>query len=269
MMKINKNSGFTLIEVIISTLIISIIMMIIVPTFTSIMEAKSVLDKGGAREMREAQALMSLMQNDLKSAFISERSGEKKFILMNTKDLDGKSMDELYFTSFSYHQMGDLGKFSDQCEIGYFIKEEDEKKTLYRREYKAIDADIATGGEPIKLTDSIDYFNVVAYATGFDTANEFGEDIEPPELNITPAGLLVKFGLKGADGKVRDFETALTLPMYPADNAEGDGAGSGDGDGSGADGSGADGSDAGDGDNGSGDGGAERDGHDADDTSAK
>ncbi len=218
----SKNNGFTLVEVLISVFIMSIIIMIVLPVFTSIMEAKSRMDSNGARQTRDAQALMGILQRDLKSAFLSKSAGEDKFIIRNIKDLDGVPVDGMFFSSYSHYMMG-KGASSDQCEVGYFIKSGDDgKKVLYRKESKIIDDDLIEGGEKVKLTDSIAYFDIVAYNDGFSTVGEFGEDIEEPTLTFMPRGVLVKFGLiagdNGADDVeskyVQKFEAAFELPDY-------------------------------------------------------
>jgi type II secretion system protein J len=213
-----NNSGFTLIEIIISTLIMSIIVMIILPVFMSIMEVKNQMELRGTRQIREAQALISLMQKDLRSAFLPKRESEDedndndKFIIINARDLEGRAYDAIYFSSFSHYMADGADKFSDQCEIGYFIKEEDDIKTLYRKESRIVDSDLIEGGEEIKLTDSITYFDIVAYSEGF-IEEEISQD-EDPIINTFPKGVLVRLGLKTKDGMVREYETAIDMPAY-------------------------------------------------------
>ncbi len=211
-----QTGGFTLIEVMITTMLITMVLLIVLPTFTSILEAKDRIDKGGARQMREAQALMSIMRRDLRSAFLSKSAGADKFIIVNAKDLDGKEIDEIYFTSFSRYSEFDSNLSSDQCEVGYFVKKDDDgRMTLYRRESGVIDEDLYEGGVTVKLTDSITHFNIIAYTGGFSTENDIEDDPEDAIINVFPSGLMVQFGLKLEDGRVKEFETAFVLPAYP------------------------------------------------------
>jgi prepilin-type N-terminal cleavage/methylation domain-containing protein len=208
-----KSNGFTLMEIIVSVFIMSIIVMIILPVFASIMEGKSIMEKGGIRQMREAQAFMNIMQNDLRSAFLSGQAGEDKFLMVNNRDFEGNALDEIYFTSFSNFITESKIKVSDQCEVGYYIKEKDEKKALYRKSSRIIDEDLIEGGEELKLIDSIEYFDVAAYEDGFPS-EEDGGGMETPTVSGFPSGVLIRLGLISDDGRVNKYETAVDMPVY-------------------------------------------------------
>jgi type II secretory pathway component PulJ len=232
--RFSENKAFTLMEVIVSVFVMSIIVITVLPVYTSIMSTKSGMEASGVREMREAQALMNLIREDLKSAFPSENAGEDKFIMVNNRDFEGKALDEMHFTSYSYPTLNISKAASDQSEVGYFVEDNGEKRTLVRRADTIIDSDITVGGEAIELTDSIDYFDVDPY-----TGGDF-EALEAATITSMPSGVLIRIGLKAEDGSVSDYVTAMDLPSYivtvkkeeepPADGTADDGAGENAGD---------------------------------------
>ncbi|MFC1855925.1 prepilin-type N-terminal cleavage/methylation domain-containing protein [Thermodesulfobacteriota bacterium] len=210
-----KKHGFTLIEVMISLFLMSIMTMIVLPVFMSIMGAKSGMEKNGIRQMREGQAFMGVMREDLRSLFLSNTISENKFYMANHKDFEGNSKDEIYFTSFSHYVFEGMSSGSDQCEVGYFIKEERDKLSLYRKEALFIDDDLIKGGEAIKLIDNIKYFDLVSYADGsFGDTDEFSTVSEEPTITDMPVGIMIRLGLINDDGKVNNFETAILMPDY-------------------------------------------------------
>jgi general secretion pathway protein J len=161
----NRSRGFTLLEVIVAVLVISMILTLVWQAFAKTVESKNYVEAGNEMYHQLRWAL-NKMAYDLSSAYVSRNKNTLSLFLgQSHQNGDGIPQDELNFTSFSHIRYSPTERSSDQCEVGYFILQnpETEQYTLFRREDYTVDEDLTEGGEINELVEGIVAFNIRFY----------------------------------------------------------------------------------------------------------
>ena len=152
--------GLTLLEVLVSLLILSIIMGAVYSTYTSNVEViQNTRLKGQVYQM--GRIALDRMTRDLESAIVAlETAHEKTQLGMIAMDheTDGKPADRLDFTTLAHLPLSDRKPRTDLCEVGYRLTEDPENEgryILYRRDDAIPDTDLGSGGYSHELARGV------------------------------------------------------------------------------------------------------------------
>jgi general secretion pathway protein J len=116
--------GFTLIEILIATAILSIILAALYSTFFLSFRAIEGMDESMTK-LQETRKAIDILRRELDSAYHDEHE-EKTFLKILDRDVYGKPAVQLVFTAFSTLRPG-LSK------ISYYIEEHEKKLTLLKK----------------------------------------------------------------------------------------------------------------------------------------
>lgn len=119
-----KNCGFTLIEILIASAILSIVLVAVYSTFFLTEKALNGLDESMVK-MQEMRRAIDIFRRELDSVFWSE-ADEKTLLKVQDRDLYGKQTTEITFTTFTPLKSG-------LSRISYFVEEKDNKLNLMKK----------------------------------------------------------------------------------------------------------------------------------------
>jgi len=159
--------GFTLIEVLISTLIMAMIAVLLAESLRSALNTPDQVLPVQQRYNAIHNA-MERMARELASAYLSMHYTETYEYSPHTmfKLTDSSTDDRLDFTAFAHQKLYANVNESDQCELSYFLEEDKEErglKNLMRREAVRIDEQPDKGGYVYVLLDGVKGLNFSVY----------------------------------------------------------------------------------------------------------
>ncbi len=200
-----SKEGFTLLEIMVALLILTIILMFVYGTFFATINARDIIEEK------------------------NESVQTARIILQGVRDAEeGYEMDKLHFTTLSHIPIPiapEDNNQSDLAEISYIWERDSEEETLYlfRREDFAVDTDLTEGGTYAMLGKGIQEFRL-RYYTVSDSGQSYQwvEEWDSTQNNTLPLAVEVRlvFKEKRKNGeKEREIEeksyTAL-IPLYLA-----------------------------------------------------
>jgi general secretion pathway protein J len=118
------NSGFTLIEVLIAVVILSIVLAAIYSTFFLSYRAVEGMDESMVK-LQESREAIDILRRELDAAFYSGIDGNT-FLKVQDRDIYGKQTAQLTFTAFSPLRPG-------LSRISYYIEDKDGKLNLFKK----------------------------------------------------------------------------------------------------------------------------------------
>jgi prepilin-type N-terminal cleavage/methylation domain-containing protein len=156
--------GFTLLEVLVSMVILVIIMAAVYSAYTTNVEAIQIARQNG--EVHQAgRIVLSRVTKDLQSALVevSVTSDKIKLGLVGQRrEIEGRRADRVDFSTVTHLPLTEKGPASDLCEIGYLVAEDSEGKglVLLRRDDPSVDEDITQGGTLQEMARNVIEFNL-------------------------------------------------------------------------------------------------------------
>jgi prepilin-type N-terminal cleavage/methylation domain-containing protein len=168
-------SGLTLLEVLVAIGILGIILTVVYGAYTT--NADTIQS---ARKMAEinqvARIVLDLISKDLQCAIVEvpDESGEVTLaMLAEDLEIDDRPADKIDFTSLNHLALGPQDLRTDLCEIGYYLKEDEEQEMLilYRRDDPTVDDRLTEGGSSFELAQRVGGLN-------FIFLNPFGEEFD-------------------------------------------------------------------------------------------
>lgn len=214
-----NQSGFTLIEILISVALISLIMLMIWQTTSQTLSAKRRMEKRDA-VFHSARVSMDKIVQDFSQAFLLKGDSHlgKKQGSPVLKTVFKGDADQASLASLSHLRLFSGSKESESAEVGYKLEQDPEKNdffVLMRRESKEIDNNPEEGGVWIPLAKGVKKLSFEYYdGTKFDWKNSWNsESIEKEQLPRAVRIQLV-FEDPGKPEKELPFTTVALVEMY-------------------------------------------------------
>lgn len=157
--------GFTLVELLVAIVILSLISLLIYSAFASMKRTREGIERVDDR-YREGRLAMARMVRELQSAYISLHAPINTALLVQKTAFIGTTgtpADRLDFNSFSNRRLDKNSHVSDQCELSYFGSQNPELSgvtDLARRISTKLDIDPKKGGRVEVLATDIDLFDL-------------------------------------------------------------------------------------------------------------
>jgi len=163
--RIQGERGFTLVELLVAIVVLSLISMLIYSAFASMKRSREGIERVDDR-YREGRLAMTRMVRELQSAFISLHAPINSSLLVQKTSFvatTGTPADRLDFNSFSNRRMDKNSHISDQCELSYFGSQNPELSgvtDLARRISTQLDLEPKKGGRVEVLATDIDLLDL-------------------------------------------------------------------------------------------------------------
>src|SRR6187402_1370421 len=117
-----RSRGFTLVELLVAIVVLSLISMLIYSAFASMKRSREGIERVDDR-YREGRLAMTRMVRELQSAYISLHAPINNSLMIQKTAFiatTGTPADRLDFASFSNRRMDKNSHVTDQCELSYF-----------------------------------------------------------------------------------------------------------------------------------------------------
>ena len=199
-----KQAGFTLVEVLVTLLIMSLLLVAITQVLAGARRTRDLVHNVQESYLA-GPAIMDLIANDLSGIVIANR---QKLDYLRVEDnakfgLDADRLDFVTSTNsvlITQNSSGTSYLRSDFCEVGYVLKSnrdfEGEFLEIWRRESFGVDDEPFEGGRFTFLHDRVRRFDIQVF-------NENGVDAEPIEA----------WGIATADEEFRGLPTRLEIEL--------------------------------------------------------
>lgn len=228
-----KSRGFTLIEVLVTMVVVSMVLTLIYQAFSKTIESKDYVEAGN--EMyHELRWSLNKIALDLSSAYVSKgKNGGSLFLGESKLNAEGIPQDSINFTSFSHIRYSAAERSSDQCEISYFVVQDPttEQFVLFRREDYTLDDDLESGGEILDLVNgiiafNIRYYNGEAWVDDWDSRNYLDMEEQFVEINVeqseemvdqVPPAVEIALSMADERGQEVYMTTKVKLPLSSID----------------------------------------------------
>ncbi|HYP78207.1 MAG TPA: prepilin-type N-terminal cleavage/methylation domain-containing protein [Polyangiaceae bacterium] len=157
--------GFTLVELLVAIVVLSLISVLIYNAFASMKRSREGIERVDDR-YREGRLAMTRMVRELQSAYISLHAPINSSLLIQKTAFIGTTgtpADRLDFNSFSNRRMDKNSHVSDQCELSYFGSSNPDVSgvtDLARRISTTLDLEPKKGGRVEVLATDIDLFDL-------------------------------------------------------------------------------------------------------------
>jgi len=163
--QIRNARGFTLVELLVAIVVLSMISLLIYNAFASMKRSREGIERVDDR-YREGRLAMTRMVRELQSAYISLHAPINSSLLVQKTAFVGTTgtpADRIDFNSFSNRRMDKNSHVSDQCELSYFGSSNPDVSgvtDLARRISTSLDLDPKKGGRVDVLATDIDLFDL-------------------------------------------------------------------------------------------------------------
>ncbi len=196
--------GFTLVELLLSVLILAIIMTVVCGVVVSTIQAQNRIEEvAGGSEI--GSAILSQMRRDLEGAFLP-KTDEEYFLGVDAKG-GGGERDRIDFVTsclaYGAEREGDDSVFHSVNEVGYQVGENRDEAgvgVLYRREDYFLDREPLRGGRLMELYDRVVHFNL-QYWNGEEWVKDWSNKRDGGKL---PRAIRIELRLLVNEGGDRD-----------------------------------------------------------------
>ena len=199
--KSSKSNGFTLIEVLIATTILSIILTMAYSILITTLNSRNFIEKRAHTE-RVGSRLLNFISKDIQGAYMYQVEDDRYFFARK----QGKNTRIDFISNTDSILLAPGGNHSDLCEIGYFLKKNrDDTFHIIRREDFFIDDDPFSGGTGIKLYDEVTSFELRFYDEG-----QISSAWNSKEKKQLPQAVEITLGIK-QEQEVRLFRRTVPI----------------------------------------------------------
>jgi len=218
---IRRTSGFTLIEVMVAMVIISMVSALIYGGFTQTAQNKKRVEAELDRN-HEIRMGLERMVRELSSAFVSAHLNANPALQVVKTCFVGKESGKgtrIDFTAFAHQRLYRDAHESDQAELSYYVGDDPHDRShpaLIRREQRRIDDDPQQGGQAQVMVSNVvkldmSYLDPMSlqWLKGWDTMQAA---MQPNRL---PAQVEIKLTVPAIRGRGRDetYGTRVAIPM--------------------------------------------------------
>ena len=204
--------GFTLLEVLVSMVILVIIMAAVYSAYTTNVEAIQIARQNGEVHQM-ARIVLDRMTKDLQSALTQVSVSSEKIklgLVGEDREIDGMRADHIDFTTVTHLPLTEKGPASDLCEIGYLIEEDPEAKVLVllRRDDPSVDEDFTKGGSLQEMARNVVEFNLTYQDSQGEESDQWNT-LEGRPASGLPVLIKVRLVLKDELNREHVFSTAI------------------------------------------------------------
>ncbi|MFH1652660.1 MAG: type II secretion system protein GspJ [Pseudomonadota bacterium] len=212
--------GMTLIEVMVSIAVIALVMLVLASSSYQLMNTKERVGKYN-RALQQMRSVLIKLDSDISSAFlIKDKATESKEMPTVTYFIgkDNGKTDEIRFTSFSHLRLFQGSKSSDQCQISYFIKPNEEDPGFYdlvRVEQPWLDSTSEVEGREYVVSQRIKTFDLEYYDPRKEEWVKEWNSESVDWKNILPHAVRVSISMVDPNDEEREInlKTAYLLPL--------------------------------------------------------
>jgi prepilin-type N-terminal cleavage/methylation domain-containing protein len=204
--------GFTLLEVLVSMVILVIIMAALYSAYTTNVEAIQIARQNGEVH-QSARIVLDRMTKDLQSALMQLSVPSEKIklgLVGEDREIDGKRADRIDFTTVTHLPLTEKGPASDLCEIGYFIEEDTEAKVLvlFRRDDPSVDEDFTKGGALVEMARNVLEFKLTYQDSRGEDSDKWSSLEGLPAAGL-PVRVKIRLVLKDELNREHVFSTTV------------------------------------------------------------
>ncbi|MDY7036264.1 MAG: prepilin-type N-terminal cleavage/methylation domain-containing protein [Thermodesulfobacteriota bacterium] len=204
--------GLTLLEVLISIIILSIILAAIYGAYTSNVETIQIV-REHSQVYQTARIVFDRMSKDLESSFIEVALSDEKIklgMIGKDRDIAGQDADSIDFTTLTHLPLTEKSPRTDLCEVGYYLEEDPENEgfVLYRRDDGILDDDFTEGGykqELARMVAGLDIIFQDSYGGEFDQWNT----LEGKQAGKLPSLIKIRLTIKEQSGREHLFAMSI------------------------------------------------------------
>ena len=227
---LGKDGGFTLIELIVTLLILGLLFTMIASILMSVLEAKKKVEAKTSLS-KVGQAVIGLMTRDLQSLYAYDL--DKVFKGENRSE-GSIELDSIQFVAAVKSYPDKEGNQSGMVEVGYVLKEREGRSgiyTMFRRESSEVDADPFAGGKYYEVYNfirslKIQYLRDGSWADEWKETSTFPEAVKI-EITLLPddSFSLPDEAEESLEAQGETFRTIVSFPVTPIKEEEGEGEG--------------------------------------------
>ena len=198
----SRNSGFTLMEILIAIFIFGIVMATVLGTFTGIISSSQSAEKR-AELYQTGRSVMDLISTDIRGIFGQKGEGEHYFFVGTTESIEGEPMSGMDFVTTNSLAVGPkINPFL--AEVGYHVRKNSNEGlySLWRRAQSPPEPPYREGGREVPVCRIIESF-MLEFAHNNDRKKSL--------TNFIPAAIMIRFTLN-LDGERESFLT-MVRPM--------------------------------------------------------
>ena len=204
--------GFTLLEVLVSMVILVIVMAALYSAYTTNVEAIQIARENGEVH-QTARIVLDRMTKDLQSALMQLSVPSEKIklgLVGEDREIDGRRADRIDFTTVTHLPLTEKAPASDLCEIGYLIEEDPEAKilVLFRRDDPGVDEDFTQGGVLQEMARNVLEFNLT-YRDSRGEESDKWSTLEGTPASGLPVLIRVRLVLKDELNREHVFSTTI------------------------------------------------------------
>lgn len=210
-----KRHGFTLIEVLTATAILSLILSTVYFSFTNLLDGRSRI-RERSEHLRRVYMALDFMRRDIQNAYLTRNRGRPEETHITVfRGLEDTPVSHLTFATLNHAKMRANGKECDQAEVEYYGETRDGETVLMRRESTWVDGFPERGGNVFPLLSGFkavifEYWDAAdrEWVRVWDSEGTDRADTLPPKVKIT---ILVS----DADGDKPEFrvESVVDIKM--------------------------------------------------------
>ena len=200
--QLRRNTGFTLMEILIAISILGVIMATVLGTFTGVISSSRIAEKK-AELYQTGRALMDLVSADIR-CILGQVVEEKGFFFMGELEMvDGSSMSKMDLVTTNSLTIG-IKRNPYLSEVGYRVKKniKDNMYSLWRRSQSPPEYPYGDGGREVPVCRIIESFRLA-----FIHNNDKKESLS----NLIPEAIIIYFTLN-LEGEKENFMT-MVRPM--------------------------------------------------------
>ncbi len=204
---IRSEQGFTLLEMLVAVVIISVILGVIYGAFAGTSRTYTLLE-ANEDVYQTAQTFLAMISRELRSASFSPTGPQAFMGIGSDEALEEKSTDSIYFVTRSHRRSRANAKEGFLAEIGYFFDTETltDEKQLFKSIDATVDGDIQEGGTLYPLTDRVDSLKFSYYDKKNDT---WLEEWDGKKMGRLPDRIQVELSVLDDGDRVTRFRTTV------------------------------------------------------------